>query len=120
MCADRRQLQRKNVDTTIDLDKSHTFAVCMFDDFDRYQKVPEEYVPLEITPYQPKVCHHTFCIFIKCERMCDVTDGRIGEYLQLHVGQEIAGSVCDPLQRRDRDLLVGWEKISALAGGTMM
>lgn len=27
------------------LDKTHTFAVCMFDDFDRYSRVPDTYTP---------------------------------------------------------------------------
>eukprot|EP00951_Prasinocladus_malaysianus_P042239 scaffold508834_cov25-Prasinocladus_malaysianus.AAC.1 len=35
------------------LDKSHTFAVNMFDDFDKYDKVPDEYVAPEVKPYQP-------------------------------------------------------------------
>mmetsp|Transcript_36262 Transcript_36262/g.43780 ORF Transcript_36262/g.43780 Transcript_36262/m.43780 type:complete len:706 (-) Transcript_36262:230-2347(-) len=36
------------------LDKSHIFAVNKFDDFDRYEKVPETYVPCEVTEYQPR------------------------------------------------------------------
>lgn len=35
------------------LDKAHVFAVNMFDDFEKYMKVPDEWVPLEIKPYTP-------------------------------------------------------------------
>uniref|UniRef100_A0A0E0R2Q8 Eukaryotic translation initiation factor 3 subunit B n=1 Tax=Oryza rufipogon TaxID=4529 RepID=A0A0E0R2Q8_ORYRU len=35
------------------LDKSHIFAVNMFDDFDKYMKVPDEWMPAEIKPYTP-------------------------------------------------------------------
>ncbi|KAL3690224.1 hypothetical protein R1sor_016533 [Riccia sorocarpa] len=35
------------------LDKSHVFAVNMFDDFEKYMKVPDEWVPPEIKPYTP-------------------------------------------------------------------
>ncbi|XP_020093747.1 eukaryotic translation initiation factor 3 subunit B-like [Ananas comosus] len=35
------------------LDKSHIFAVNMFDDFEKYMKVPDEWTPAEITPYTP-------------------------------------------------------------------
>lgn len=34
------------------LDKNHTFAVNMFDDLDKYSKVPDEYVPPTLTEYQ--------------------------------------------------------------------
>ena len=37
------------------LDKSHSFVVNMFDDFDRYGKVPEEYAMPERKPYEPQV-----------------------------------------------------------------
>ncbi|GBG62798.1 hypothetical protein CBR_g32387 [Chara braunii] len=36
------------------LDKSHVFAVQMFDDFEKYAKVPDEYVPPELKEYTPK------------------------------------------------------------------
>eukprot|EP00898_Chlorokybus_atmophyticus_P002542 jgi/Chlat1/3289/Chrsp22S03537 len=36
------------------LDKSHVFKVNMFDDFERYSKVPDEYHTPEPQPYQPK------------------------------------------------------------------
>ncbi|EMS45026.1 Eukaryotic translation initiation factor 3 subunit B [Triticum urartu] len=35
------------------LDKSHIFAVNMFDDFEKYMKVPDEWAPAEIKPYTP-------------------------------------------------------------------
>ena len=38
------------------LDKSHIFAVNMFDDFEKYMKVPDEWTPAEIKPYGPAVC----------------------------------------------------------------
>jgi translation initiation factor 3 subunit B len=37
------------------LDKSHIFAVNMFDDFERYMKVPDTWTPAEIKPYTPGV-----------------------------------------------------------------
>ena len=37
------------------LDRSHTFAVTLFDDFERYAKVPDEYQEPEAKPYQPTV-----------------------------------------------------------------
>ncbi|KAF7085558.1 hypothetical protein CFC21_088970 [Triticum aestivum] len=35
------------------LDKSHIFAVNMFDDFEKYMKVPDEWAPAEIKSYTP-------------------------------------------------------------------
>ncbi|KAH1099269.1 hypothetical protein J1N35_016190 [Gossypium stocksii] len=35
------------------LDRAHIFAVNMFDDFDKYMKVPDEWAPPEIKPYTP-------------------------------------------------------------------
>lgn len=35
------------------LDKAHIFAVNMFDDFDRFMKVPDEWAPPEFKPYAP-------------------------------------------------------------------
>ena len=37
------------------LDRSHTFAVTLFDDFERYAKVPEEYQDPAPQPYKPTV-----------------------------------------------------------------
>ena len=37
------------------LDKSHIFAVNMFDDFEKYMKVPDEWAPAEIKSYTPGV-----------------------------------------------------------------
>lgn len=37
------------------LDKSHIFAVNVFDDFEKYMKVPEEWKASEIKPYMPGV-----------------------------------------------------------------
>jgi len=38
------------------LDKSHIFAVNMFDDFDRLMNVKEEWEPPQARPYVPGVC----------------------------------------------------------------
>ncbi|XP_038998070.1 eukaryotic translation initiation factor 3 subunit B-like [Hibiscus syriacus] len=35
------------------LDRAHIFVVNMFDDFDKYMKVPDEWAPPEIKPYTP-------------------------------------------------------------------
>lgn len=35
------------------LDKSHIFAVNLFDDFDKFMNVPDEWTPAEIKPYTP-------------------------------------------------------------------
>ncbi|RZC15215.1 Eukaryotic translation initiation factor 3 subunit B, partial [Glycine soja] len=35
------------------LDRAHIFAVSMFDDFDRFMKVPNEWAPPETKPYTP-------------------------------------------------------------------
>ncbi|KAI3936147.1 hypothetical protein MKX01_021427 [Papaver californicum] len=35
------------------LDKAHIFAVNLFDDFDKFMKVPDEWAPPEIKPYAP-------------------------------------------------------------------
>ncbi|KAI5067602.1 hypothetical protein GOP47_0018130 [Adiantum capillus-veneris] len=35
------------------LDKAHIFAVNMFDDFDKYMKVPDQYTAPEVKPYTP-------------------------------------------------------------------
>ena len=37
------------------LDKNHTFAVSMYDDFEKYAKVPEEYALQEEKAYVPRV-----------------------------------------------------------------
>ena len=37
------------------LDKNHTFAVSMYDDFEKYAKVTEEYVEPEEKVYTPRV-----------------------------------------------------------------
>ena len=37
------------------LDRAHIFAVSMFDDFDRFMKVPNEWAPPETKPYAPGV-----------------------------------------------------------------
>ncbi|KAF2287294.1 hypothetical protein GH714_039562 [Hevea brasiliensis] len=37
------------------LDRSHIFAVNMFDDFEKFMKVPDEWAPPEIRPYAPGV-----------------------------------------------------------------
>lgn len=38
------------------LDKSHSFVVNMFDDFEKYSRVPEEYAIPERKAYEPQVC----------------------------------------------------------------
>lgn len=40
------------------LDKNHTFKVSMFDDFDRYAKVTEEYQTPDIKAYTPMVSRY--------------------------------------------------------------
>ncbi|KAG1362077.1 eukaryotic translation initiation factor 3 subunit B [Cocos nucifera] len=35
------------------LDKSHIFAVNLFDDFEKYMKIPDQWTPAEIKPYTP-------------------------------------------------------------------
>lgn len=37
------------------LDRAHIFAVNMFDDFDKFMKVPDEWAPPEHKPYTPGV-----------------------------------------------------------------
>lgn len=37
------------------LDRSHIFAVNMFEDFDRFMKVPDQWAPPETEPYTPGV-----------------------------------------------------------------
>lgn len=37
------------------LDRSHIFDVIMFDEFDRFLEVPEEWTPPETRPYTPGV-----------------------------------------------------------------
>ena len=37
------------------LDKAHTFAVTLFDDFERYVKVPDQYQEYQPAPYKPTV-----------------------------------------------------------------
>ena len=43
------------------LDKSHIFSVNLFDDFEKYKKVPDEWTPAEIKPYTPVVILSSFC-----------------------------------------------------------
>lgn len=42
------------------LDKNHVFKVTKFDDFDKYSKVPDQYVAPEKKPYQTKVRRNMF------------------------------------------------------------
>ncbi|KAF8067212.1 R1 [Scenedesmus sp. PABB004] len=44
------------------LDKSHVFKVSMFDDFDRYGKVPDEYAPPEAKDYTPAEGLHSWML----------------------------------------------------------
>lgn len=37
------------------LDKNHTFSVSMFDDFERYDRIPEEYEEPTLPEYEEKV-----------------------------------------------------------------
>lgn len=37
------------------LDKNHTFSVCMYDDFEKYSRVPESYAEPEEKPYVARV-----------------------------------------------------------------
>ena len=38
------------------LDRAHVLAVNIFDDFEKYMKVPDEWTPAELKPYAPGVC----------------------------------------------------------------
>lgn len=44
------------------LDKAHTFVVNMFDDFDKYAKVPDEYQPPEVKNFQPQEGLHSWLL----------------------------------------------------------
>jgi len=44
------------------LDKNHTFRVSMFDDFDKYARVPEEYAAPEEKPYLPVDNLHSWMV----------------------------------------------------------
>lgn len=48
------------------LDRAHIFAVNMFDDFDKYMRVPDEWAPPEIKPYTPGVIFSIQCFGSKC------------------------------------------------------
>lgn len=37
------------------LDKNHKFLVTLFDDFERYARVPDEYAPMEAKDFAPQV-----------------------------------------------------------------
>lgn len=39
------------------MDKSHTWVVCMFDDFDKLDRVPDEYQEAPPQEYKPMVRH---------------------------------------------------------------
>ena len=38
------------------LDRAHVLAVNIFDDFEKYMKVPDEWTPAELKPYASGVC----------------------------------------------------------------
>lgn len=40
-----------------ELDRNHHFKVSMFDDFERYARVPDEYAAPEVKEYAPTVRH---------------------------------------------------------------
>ena len=49
------------------LDKNHTFVVNMFDDFEKYSRVTQEYVQPETKDYQPSVSPlSVFCTICVC------------------------------------------------------
>lgn len=52
------------------MDRAHIFVVNMFDDFDRFMKVPDEWAPPEFKPYSPGVMFHPIysfqCFFLLC------------------------------------------------------
>lgn len=60
------------------LDRSHVFVVNMFDDFEKYMRVPDEWNPPEIKPYTPGVyffnslCFLFFGIHLKHSALCVV------------------------------------------------
>lgn len=45
------------------MDRAHIFVVNMFDDFDRFMKVPDEWAPPEFKPYAPGVMFHPLYSF---------------------------------------------------------
>jgi translation initiation factor 3 subunit B len=51
------------------LDRSHVFAVNLFDDIDKYRKVPDEWAPPETKPYTPGVSL-VFCSFDVLFMLC--------------------------------------------------
>ena len=56
MCSRPQEAQAAKSQTQdYKLDKNHTFRVSMFDDFDKYARVPEEYAAPEEKPYVPVV-----------------------------------------------------------------
>ena len=49
------------------LDKSHTFAVNMFDEIDKYMRIPDVYEPPEDKDFQPTVSP---CLLSKIASVC--------------------------------------------------
>ena len=58
------------------LDKNHTFVVNMFDDFERYSKVPDEYTPPPPKLFEPEVPYVG-----RCELQPDGTLALSGSWL---------------------------------------
>lgn len=56
------------------LDKSHTFAVNMFDEIERYMRVPDEYEPPEEKAFQPSVSSLIWngLSFRQCSSLCNL------------------------------------------------
>ena len=56
------------------LDRAHIFAVNMFDDFDKYMRVPDEWASPEIKPYTPGVIllqrFYLHCFGCECIDFC--------------------------------------------------
>jgi translation initiation factor 3 subunit B len=44
-----------------ELDRNHHFKVSMFDDFERYARVPDEYAAPEAKEYAPTVRREGWC-----------------------------------------------------------
>lgn len=50
------------------LDRSHIFAVNMFEEFDKFMKVPDEWAPPEFKPYTPGVIASIYSYHVFCSR----------------------------------------------------
>ncbi|XP_078439767.1 eukaryotic translation initiation factor 3 subunit B-like [Wolffia australiana] len=63
------------------LDKAHIFAVNLFDDFDKFMKVPDQWIPSEIKPYVPGENLHKWLTDEKARDQFVICAGRETEVL---------------------------------------